>query len=71
MIEVMNKSERDSLSDNQMLFTLLTALVKKSGGEIMLTEHDMDSVLPSDSVMMYYDKGKKIVVLTLGTSTSE
>ncbi len=61
----MNEEVRGALSDQQMLFTILTALVKKEGGEIKITEDEMDSVKKSDMMLMYYDKKKKQIILTL------
>lgn len=60
----MDQKERSSLKDEQMLFTLLTALVKRSGGEIRISEDEMDSVVKKDMVMLYYDKSNKELILT-------
>ena len=60
----MNEEDRSALNDKQMLFTMLTALVKKSGGKLILSESDMDSVSTKDMVMMYYDKSSKEIILT-------
>jgi len=60
----MNEKERTALNNEQMLFTILTALVKKSGGEIRITENEMDSVTTKDMVMMYYDKNNKEIILS-------
>ena len=61
----MNSDERSALNNKDMLFTLLTALVKKSGGEIRIAESEMDSVTKSDMMMMYYDKSAKEIILSL------
>ena len=61
----MNKEERTPLNDEDMLFTLLTALVKKAGGEIKISEDEMDSVTKSDMMLMYYDKPKKQIILAM------
>jgi hypothetical protein len=61
----MNQEQRSTLTDEKMLFTLLTALVKKNNGEIKVTEQEMDSVTHSDMMMMYYDKKNKEIILTL------
>ncbi len=53
------------LNDEQMLFTMLTALVKKNGGEIRITENEMDSVTTKDMVMMYYSKNTNEIILSL------
>ncbi len=59
----MNKDDRDALSDNDMLFTLLTAIVKKSGGEIELSANEMDGVSTKDMLMMYYDQVDDTIIL--------
>jgi hypothetical protein len=61
----MNEKERTALNSEQMLFTMLTALVKSSGGEIRITENEMDSVTTKDMVMMYYDKNTNEIILSL------
>jgi len=61
----MDEETRGALSDQQMLFTILTALVKKDGGEIRITEEEMDSVVKSDMMLMYYNKKKKEIILTM------
>ena len=60
----MNKEDRSALDDKQMLFTMLTALVKKNGGKLVLSESDMSSVSTKDMVMMYYDKNSNEIILT-------
>tara|TARA_Y100000034_G_scaffold56988_1_gene69694 strand:+ start:878 stop:1105 length:228 start_codon:yes stop_codon:yes gene_type:complete len=60
----MGQQERSALKDEQMLFTLLTALVKRSGGEIRISEDEMDSVVKRDMVMLYYDKNNKELILS-------
>ncbi len=60
----MGQQERSALKDEQMLFTLLTALVKRSDGEIRISEDEMDSVVKKDMVMLYYDKTNKELILT-------
>ena len=60
----MNREERSPLSDEQMLFTLLTALVKRGGGEIRISEQEMDGIAKKDMVAMYYDRENKMIILT-------
>ena len=66
----MKKEERSALSDENMLFTLLTAIVKKSDGEIRITEDEMDSVTKKDMMMMYYDKNNKEIILSMHLLTT-
>ena len=61
----MDEKKRSALNDKEMLFTLLTAIVKKSNGEIRISEKEMDSVVKTDMVMMYYDKVNKEIILSL------
>ena len=61
----MNSNKRSALNDKEMLFTLLTAIVKKSDGEIRISENEMDAVTKKDMMMMYYDKGAKEIILSL------
>ena len=67
----MKKAERSTLTDESMLFTLLTAIVKKSGGEIRISEDEMDSVTKKDMMMMYYDKSNKEVILSMHLLTTQ
>jgi len=66
----MDGERRAGLSDEKMLFTLLTAIVKKQGGEIRITEDEMDAVTKKDMMMMYYDKNAKEIILTLHLLTT-
>jgi len=66
----MNDDERSALNDKEMLFTLLTAFVKRSGGEIKISEDEMDAVTKKDMVMMYYDKVAKEIILSTYMLTS-
>ena len=43
------------LQDPEYLFSILTALVKKSGGKIILTEKEMKRVSKGDLIGMYYE----------------
>ena len=43
------------LNDPEYLFSILTALVKKSGGKIVLTEDELQSISKGDLVGMYYE----------------
>ena len=61
----MNSDERSALNDKEMLFTLLTALVKKYDGKIRISEDEMDAVTKKDMMMMYYDKSAKEIILSL------
>ena len=60
----MNEEDRKGLNDTQMLFTIITALVKREGGEIIVTPNDMDSVVKEDMLLMYFDKKSENIILT-------
>jgi len=60
----MNSEKRGLLDDKEMLFTLLTAFVKKSGGKIKISEDEMDLVTTQDMMMMYYDQNNKEIILS-------
>ena len=60
----MNSEKRGLLNDKEMLFTLLTAFVKKNGGKIKISEDEMDSVTTQDMMMMYYDQSNKEIILS-------
>jgi len=66
----MDSNERSALNDKEMLFTLLTAIVKKSDGEIRISEDEMDAVTKKDMMMMYYDKNVKEIILSLHLFTN-
>ena len=60
------KKKKSYLSDPKYLFTLLTALVKKEGGRIEITEEDMVKVTREDMVTLSYDREeRKIILLSL------
>ena len=43
------------LQDPDYLFSLLTMIVKKSGGKITITEEEMKNVSKGDLIGMYYE----------------
>ena len=50
------------LNNRDHLFTFLTALVKKNGGQLELTEQEIMNVQKNDLVSVKYDQaGKKII----------
>jgi len=60
----MDRDDRKSLNDQQMLFTIITALVKREGGELVVTPNDMDAVKKEDMLLMYFDKNTENIILT-------
>ena len=61
----MNQDERNALSREQLLYTMLCALVKKNDGEIRIKEEEMDEVTKHDMMAMYYDKLNKEIILSM------
>tara|TARA_Y100000593_G_C4288142_1_gene326740 strand:- start:1280 stop:1522 length:243 start_codon:yes stop_codon:yes gene_type:complete len=51
------------LNDPEYLFSLLTAVVKKSGGKIVISEEEMQNVSKGDLIGMYYEPKTGNVVL--------
>ena len=47
-----------------MLFTIITAMVKREGGELIVTPKDMDAVKKEDMLLMYFDKKTENIILT-------
>ena len=43
------------LQDPEYLFSILTMLVKKNGGKIIITEKEMKNVSTGDLIGMYYE----------------
>jgi len=43
------------LNDPDYLFSILTALVKKNGGQVTLSKEEMDDVSKGDLIGMYYE----------------
>ena len=65
----MDKPKR-LLNDPQYLFVMLTAFVKKYGGEITITKNDLTRVTKSDLVSMSINPKTQDIILkavTLGT----
>jgi hypothetical protein len=51
------------LKDPEYLFSLLVALVKKSGGHITITEEELQNVSKGDFIGMYYEPTTGNVVI--------
>jgi len=43
------------LQDPEYLFSIITALVKKNGGQITLSKEEVDNVSKGDLIGMYYE----------------
>jgi hypothetical protein len=59
------------LSDKEYIFTLLTALVKRAGGELRITEKEMGTVVRSDVVSLLWDDKNKEIVIRVGFPIAE
>tara|TARA_R110002020_G_scaffold167330_8_gene355549 strand:- start:1064 stop:1306 length:243 start_codon:yes stop_codon:yes gene_type:complete len=51
------------LQDPDYLFSLLTILVKKSGGRIVITEEEMKNVSKGDLIGMYFEPKTNNIIL--------
>jgi hypothetical protein len=51
------------LSDPEYLFSILTALVKKNGGKIELTDQEMKNVSKGDLIGMYFEPKTGMLIL--------
>tara|TARA_A100001515_G_scaffold95826_1_gene76881 strand:- start:149 stop:391 length:243 start_codon:yes stop_codon:yes gene_type:complete len=51
------------LQDPEYLFGILTMLVKKNGGKIVITEEEMNTVSKGDLIGMYYEPKTKNLIL--------
>jgi hypothetical protein len=51
------------LSDPEYLFSILTAIVKKSGGKIEITDQEMKSVSKGDLIGMYFEPETGTLIL--------
>tara|TARA_B100000214_G_scaffold162408_1_gene116457 strand:+ start:377 stop:625 length:249 start_codon:yes stop_codon:yes gene_type:complete len=51
------------LSDPEYLFSIITMLVKKNGGKIVITEEEIKDVSKGDLIGMYYEPKTGSIVL--------
>jgi hypothetical protein len=51
------------LSDPDFLFSILTAIVKKSGGKIVITEDELSNISKGDFLGMYYEPKTGALIL--------
>jgi hypothetical protein len=51
------------LNNPEYLFNILTMLVKKYGGKIVITEEDMNNISKGDLIGMYYEPETKSLIL--------
>ena len=57
------KKKKSYLGDPKYLFTLLTAIVKRDGGRLVITEEDMLKVSSKDMVTLAYDRKNRSIIL--------
>mgnify|MGYP001201644712 CR=1 FL=1 len=53
------------LEDSEWLFTIITALVKKEGGELRVPDEVLLDVSKKDLVGLYYDKKENCTIFKL------
>ena len=56
------------LQDKDFLFTMLTSLIKKNNGEIIISEKDIEKVEKSDIVIMLHDQPNENFIFKLNTN---
>jgi hypothetical protein len=56
---------KKTLTNNDYVLTLLTAHVKKNGGEVTLTEEEIIAVEKTDLIGMFYDTKKEELILRI------
>ena len=56
-----------SLKNKEYAFTLLTALVKRAGGEVRLSESELATVTKKDVVALYWDQKTDEIVLKVNS----
>lgn len=63
----MDDDRRKGMSDNQMAFHLLAALTKSKGGRLVVKDSELDSVDVADTLLFYFDKETRDIILTITT----
>ena len=58
-------SMKKTLKNNDYVLTLLTAHIKKNGGQVTLTEEELHAVEKTDLIGMFYDTKKEVLVLRI------
>ena len=56
---------KKTLQNSEYALTLLTACIKKNGGEIKLTEEELTTVTKTDLVGMFYDTKTEELILRI------
>jgi len=51
------------LNDPEYLFSILTALVKKNNGKIVITEEELQNVTKGDLIGMYFEPKTRNIIL--------
>ena len=57
--------KKQSLKDKDYVFTLLTSIVKNSGGEVKISEEDLCKVTKADVVTLMYNRNTKEIILNV------
>jgi hypothetical protein len=63
----MDDDSRNGMSDKQMAFHLLAALTKSKGGRLVVKDSELDSVDVADTLLFYFDKETRDIILTITT----
>lgn len=59
------------LSDDEFLFSLFTAIIKREGGEVRLTEEECIQVDANDKISLLYDINTKELILRASSELEE
>tara|TARA_R110000851_G_scaffold309089_7_gene468379 strand:+ start:2382 stop:2708 length:327 start_codon:yes stop_codon:yes gene_type:complete len=57
-----NDNEKSILRNRDHLFTFLTALIKRNGGQLIITEKEIMEVQKNDMVSVKYDPKQKRII---------
>jgi hypothetical protein len=55
------------LDNKEYVFTLLTAIIKRSGGEIRVTKEELLDVFKEDAINLLWDKKSEEIVLQVAS----
>ena len=62
MADSSNDNGSSILRNRDHLFTFLTALIKKNGGQLIITEQEIMDVQKNDMVSVKYDQTNKTII---------
>lgn len=63
-----NDGDGGLLSNRDHLFTFLTAIIKRSGGKLVITEAEIEKVTKNDLVTVKYDPKAKSIIFEVDSA---